>query len=606
MDTNNTGVQSIYRTFHGPWHGDSKIALGIDVGTTYSGVAFTYLCRGQEQMLHRVDRWPGQEGQNFSGKIPSVVCYINVAPYFQAVSFGAEALTSEIQEEAEENDWQLAQHFKLHLHPPTLLAKHKITLDALPPGVSVKQIYSDFLRYLLLHTRERFEEVISDGKTIWESYSNDMDVIIAHPNGWGIREQAFMRNAAVLAGFTTTEKANQQIRFVTEAEASVHFCMHYTSLRSCLETGINFIVCDAGGSTVDTTFYTVSSARPKLQLDEKGASACVQSGAIFIDHQAELYLREHFERCNLSLEKVDEYVTAGIQDFKYREKLRFGGANTELRLKVAVSRLRDDDIGIRSGSIVKTRIFDPCVDDIVNSVSSQIGTSSVSYLLIVGGFGNNPYLIQRLKASFESSGCNIIVPNEATSKAVADGAIIWHCVNSVVKRAPRLAYGIETYTEFDPQNPDHQLRDKIPTPDNKTGVTGVWSQIVPKGTPVDCDSFIRQSYVRLFTTASPDLENLQDEIFACSREGIPSWVKTPSDELESGFHSVCTIVSDFSRMRGVLRRQRGRHHPYWTLSFNICIRFGRTELEAFIEWTENGEPRTGPVKIVPIPELELA
>jgi hypothetical protein len=40
------------------------------------------------------------------------------------------------------------------------------------------------------------------------------------------------------------------------------------------QAGVDFIVCDAGGSTVDTTLYSVTSARPVLELEEKRASAC--------------------------------------------------------------------------------------------------------------------------------------------------------------------------------------------------------------------------------------------------------------------------------------------------------------------------------------------
>ncbi|CAE7146418.1 unnamed protein product [Rhizoctonia solani] len=270
MDSNNPIVQPIYRTFRGPWLSESKIILGIDIGTTYSGVGFTYACRGQEQMLHRVDKWPGQEGQYFRGKVPSVVWYNSEG---EAMSFGAEALTPEIREDAEDNEWQLAKYFKLHLHPSTLRSKHKISMEELPFGVSLKQIYADFLGYLLRCTQERFGEVIADGQTIWENYSSNMDIVIAHPNGWGLREQDLLRRAIVLAGIKTSENAETQIRFVTEAEASVHYCMHYTTVRGCLEPGINFAVCDAGGSTVDTTLYTVESVRPQLKLGEKLASA---------------------------------------------------------------------------------------------------------------------------------------------------------------------------------------------------------------------------------------------------------------------------------------------------------------------------------------------
>ncbi|CAE6455191.1 unnamed protein product [Rhizoctonia solani] len=161
-----------------------------------------------------------------------------------------------------------------------------------------------------------------------------MDIIIAHPNGWGTREQAFLRRAAATSGFAK-ETVDTQIRFVTEAEAS---------------SGINFAVCDAGGSTVDTTLYTVEKDSPKLQLSEKCVSACVQSGAIFIDKRAESYLRHHFESAGLSDERVDEYVTTGLQEFKVKEKLRFNGT-TELRIKVTSARTRDERAGIRSGTL---------------------------------------------------------------------------------------------------------------------------------------------------------------------------------------------------------------------------------------------------------------
>lgn len=62
-----------------------------------------------------------------------------------------------------------------------------------------------------------------------------MEVIIAHPNGWGIREQSFLRDAAVDAGFAKSDDASNKIRFVTEAEASVHYCIYHTNLGSRLQ-----------------------------------------------------------------------------------------------------------------------------------------------------------------------------------------------------------------------------------------------------------------------------------------------------------------------------------------------------------------------------------
>lgn len=100
--------------------------------------------------------------------------------------------------------------------------------------MSLRQVYSDFLRYLLEQTQRSFEARIVDGKKIWQDYRPNMEVVIGHPNGYGTRQQALLRSAAVAAGFTASEQAETHIRFVTEAEASVHFCLHYTDLKSRL------------------------------------------------------------------------------------------------------------------------------------------------------------------------------------------------------------------------------------------------------------------------------------------------------------------------------------------------------------------------------------
>lgn len=111
---------------------------------------------------------------------------------------------------------------------------------ALPSGVSLRQIYTDFLSYLIRHTKAYFEDRILDGKHLWNTYSPTMEVVIAHPNGWGIREQSFLRTAAVNAGIADADTARSRVRFVTEAEASVHFCIYHTNLGNRLQVCQSF------------------------------------------------------------------------------------------------------------------------------------------------------------------------------------------------------------------------------------------------------------------------------------------------------------------------------------------------------------------------------
>jgi hypothetical protein len=48
----------------------------------------------------------------------------------QAVSFGAEAASPQAEGDAEDHGWNLARHFKLHIHPEDMKAKYNLKLDS--------------------------------------------------------------------------------------------------------------------------------------------------------------------------------------------------------------------------------------------------------------------------------------------------------------------------------------------------------------------------------------------------------------------------------------------------------------------------------------------
>jgi hypothetical protein len=58
--------------------------------------------------------------------------------------------------------------------------------------------------------------------------------------------------------------------------------------------------------------------------------------------------------------------------------------------------------------------------------------------------------------------------------------------------------------------------------------------------------------------------------------------------LMPGFQLACSVNANLNHMRGALQPQTTLTGArYWSLSFNVCIRFGRTEYRAFLEWVEN-------------------
>ncbi|CAE6537632.1 unnamed protein product [Rhizoctonia solani] len=600
MDGINAPGGSSSRSFDDPWNGPSKIVIGVDIGTTQSGVAFAFLQEGAKPFIHRVTQWPGQT-QNLHGKIPTVILYSsNNKPEL----FGAEALTPQAANAADDKGWKLAQHFKLHLHPARLIAEHGLELEPLPFSVSLRQVYSDFLGYLLQRTQTYFEDHISGGKQIWKQYKPTMEVVLAHPNGWGIREQSTLRSAAVEAGFTSADDAATLIHFVHEAEASVHFCVLYSDIRSQLEPGMTFAVCDAGGSTVDTTVYTVQSLNP-IRLKETRTPDCVQAGAIFIDKSARKYLCTMLREAGLPPQEIDDYAAHGVKDFELYSKRGFKDTNADQNIEIAWLTYNNPAIRVRRGQLtlegskVKT-FFDTCVYKILESVSSQLEDADSSHILLVGGFGESPFLREQLKERFEPIGCKVATTSEQASKAVADGTIIWYTSNMVMERIPPHSYGIEVLISYDPQAQDHKRRMTVKWPTGLYVKGGADRRM--QGVPVGCDHITRRPYYREYTTPDPALKKFTEEIWFHTFEDVPRWMRFKPGSLMPGFQLGCSVNADLSDMKGALRAHTSpKGVRYWSLSFNVCITFGRTAPRAFLEWEEEGVTRTGNARLISMP-----
>ncbi|CAE7229701.1 unnamed protein product [Rhizoctonia solani] len=601
-DSNNPTAQPVRRSFRERWWGVSKIILGIDVGTTYSSVGFTYAYRDAELMLHRVDKWPGQQYPR--GKVPSVVWY-NIEG--EAMSFGAEALAPEIRYDAEDNGWQLAKHFKLHLHPPSLRSKHKITIEELPFSVSLKQIYSDFFGYLLRCTKKFFEERIVDGQTIWKNYSSSMVIVITHPNGWGTREEAFLRSAVVSAGFVTPNQAPSQVRFVTEAEALVHFCFLHTNLGGVLQPGMDFAVCDDGGSTVNTSLYSVVSTQPVLRLAEKRASAYVQASTVFVDAALERFLRNAFTATGIDEEDAEEYIRSGVKDFGDLAKRGFTDETTDLLIQIGSGRFNNPSIRVRrgrmtiSGSIIKG-FLDTCIKDITASVDQQINGFSVRHILLTGELSNIPYFRRVFQNRYESRGYQVAFVDDYLSPTIiADGAILWSSRATIISRCLRLSWGIETLVALSDDDPDHRDRKIKSSASGQTVIPGRWHCLVRKGLVV-AEDFVVRVPVSLDVPPSPaELGKFKLDLYNYSGDDKPVWMRDKQGVLLPKFciavgiyvplDSLCGTVRPRVAWDGILQCQ---------LNFDICMRFGGTELVAYIEWKKQGNVRTGPCTLVPI------
>jgi hypothetical protein len=57
-----------------------------------------------------------------------------------------------------------------------------------------------------------------------------------------------------------------------------------------LEIGDTFVLCDAGGGTVDLISYTITGLYPKLQIKEAAPGTCGFCGSTYLDERFGKYL----------------------------------------------------------------------------------------------------------------------------------------------------------------------------------------------------------------------------------------------------------------------------------------------------------------------------
>jgi len=99
----------------------------------------------------------------------------------------------------------------------------------LPKGKTIVDVFADFMGYLFNSTKVLFKATEPNGEIRWDSISNNIELVLTHPNGWGGQQQVQLRSAAVLAGIVPdTPVGRSCVHFVTEGEASFNFCATHT------------------------------------------------------------------------------------------------------------------------------------------------------------------------------------------------------------------------------------------------------------------------------------------------------------------------------------------------------------------------------------------
>ncbi|KAG7451216.1 uncharacterized protein BT62DRAFT_1038636 [Guyanagaster necrorhizus] len=577
-----------------PYTGTSRsLVLAIDVGTTFSGVSYAILEPGEIPKIHGVTRFPGQEHVAGNSKIPSIMYYDK---HGRVMAAGAEADSSFVASQAEDEGWIKAELFKLRLRPRMMkLNMNGMRLGPLPYRKTAVHVFGDFLSYLYQCTRAFVVDTHANGAALWKAVEHDIQFVLSHPNGWEGAQQTKMRWAAVHGQLIPdTNEGKARIRFVTEGEASLHACVLNGLASDVLSDSgqAGFLVADAGGGTFDLSSYTILAQHP-LVIEEIAPPDCttgIFAGSVFVSRRAREFLKEKLKNSKYGTPDSLDHIT---RRFDETTKRLFRDKNGSQFIPFGSPLDRDLSVGIRNGQLKLTgeevaALFEPSIQAAVAAIKAQIVASKglIKSVFLVGGYAASSWLSTQLQERLAPEKVAVSRPDTQTSKAVADGAIGFYCDHHVSARIAKFMYGVEYLRAYNEEDPDHVAREDRLTelPSGPKLLPDAFDCILARGVKVKESTVFTRKYCTELTNLSM-LSVFEVEIW-CYRGGdiIPQWIQRHTDK----FSTLCLVRADLSPLSGIVQSKTGRDgKEYWTIVFSIEIHFGLTEFKARIKWVDN-------------------
>ena len=152
---------------------------------------------------------------------------------------------------------------------------------ALPPSYAItpEKMVTDFLSALRQRTDNQLKLVISP--LAFESTKKSYCLTV--PAVWSDNAMTKTRACAIAAGISN-------LVMVTEPEAAAMYTLDALKPHKLI-TGSYFILCDAGGDTVDLISYKITKLDPILELSEVSPGTGGLYGSVFVNRLFESHLK---------------------------------------------------------------------------------------------------------------------------------------------------------------------------------------------------------------------------------------------------------------------------------------------------------------------------
>ncbi|KAI1008496.1 hypothetical protein CEK26_012900 [Fusarium fujikuroi] len=542
---------------------NDRLIVGVDFGTTFSGVAAVYTSTPDD--IEIIKTWPGGNGIT-SDKVPTEIAYDFPPNAPQGteptVKWGFQFKPEESRLRCIKLFLDRSQKLPFYVSPLDTAAQLKRF------NKNVVDAVSDYLTQIYKHTMDTLT------RRYGESFmaSTKVEFVLTCPAVWSDAAKNTTLQAAERAGMGL----RSEIQMISEPEAAAVYTLKAIQPNH-LNVGDNFIVCDAGGGTVDLIAYKIISLKP-LRVEESAVGTGGLCGSAFLNYRFEEHVRGRLGQTRFDEMKAKKGKTwqMGLRYFEEFVKRNF---NEDEHQEVNVpyvypcpyldpTDLRsfpglpdDEEAGLDSGFLVMTAeqvkdIFEPVVKEgQVTGLRSKGGI--VSGIVLVGGFGQSDYLYRRLKNHFTSAApppyserpthANANSTQEAGSIEVMQPVYAWTAVvrgavlrglegNMVISRKSRMHYGTSYATVYDEDK--HSVSERYWSPLwERWMVSDRMQWHIAKGEALSPLAPIAFHYTRNFRPGQSLI--VTDDLIACDAD------EPPAAYTRDLIH-VCTLTTDLN------------------------------------------------------------
>ncbi|KIX10397.1 uncharacterized protein Z518_01479 [Rhinocladiella mackenziei CBS 650.93] len=561
-----------------------KIIVGVDYGTTYSGVAFATTNTLSWQDIVLVSKWPGNP--DTAWKTPSIIAYASENEKFK---FPRNQYGYQVTQAHKQYAWtklQLEGSIDRTEHDDPLLEHLYGTTFSespnLPPNKSAKDVVQDYLTEIYHYSMQYLK--LRLGAPVVDIFP--IECWITMPAIWSDRAQQLTREAALGAGFGS--RPRDKVKMISEPEAAALYALKpfLTSAATFpLKVGQHVLVCDCGGGTIDLITYEIVRTEPLVHKEICRGSGG-KCGSTFIDRRFLVWMGKTFGDAYFSVDSKKRGPGSTFMrsfDTAKKDFGRKGDEKEQYYVEPIIMNVDNEELYDKEDQTVKIprdtmkEFFDPGVDTCIKLVEDQASqlkkktNTQIDRVILVGGFGASPYLNTKLEEWCNRSGIAHFTSPEDCQAAIVKGAVLRGLegvrpISIIAKRHYGWCWGEPFREGIDDENDAY-----IDEFDQRKYCADRMHWTVSKGQELDRNFKLNRGVSQTLGSNAKEIAS-EVSLFSCRLDNAPEHLKTSDVRLEG---TIKTRLSLERASRKKVSSQSGK--TIYQFSYQVEVDFRSEE-----------------------------